>query len=75
MTYWNSHPSSYYRGVYAQTPQALAALGPPGQVDCALRQYVARYAYRIARPANLIDILTQVFPAAPAVLAGYGLHR
>jgi hypothetical protein len=75
MTYWNAHASSYYRGVYAQTPQALAALGPPEQVDCALRQYVARYAYRIARPANLIDILTQVFPAAPAVLARYGLHR
>jgi hypothetical protein len=44
-------------------------------VDCALREYVARYAYRIARPANLIDILTQVFPAAPVVLASYGLHR
>jgi hypothetical protein len=75
ITYWNSHASSYYRGVYAQTPQALAALGPPDLVDCALRQYVARYAYRIAKPADLIDVLTQVFPAAPAVLARYGLHR
>jgi aminopeptidase N len=75
MTYWNSHSSSYYRGVYGQTPEALAALGPPAQVDCALRLYVARYAHRIARPADLIDILAQVFPAAPAVLPRYGLHR
>ncbi len=75
MTYWDSHAPSYYKGVYAQTPQALAALGPPDLVDCALRLYVARYAYRIARPADLIDILTQVFPGAPTVLAGYGLHR
>jgi hypothetical protein len=75
MTYWNSHTSSYYRGVYAQTPEALAALGPPAQVDCALRLYVARYAYRIARPADLINVLAQVFPVAPAVLARYGLHR
>jgi len=44
-------------------------------VDCALRLYVARSAYRIARPADLIDVLAQVFPAAPAVLARYGLHR
>ena len=75
MTYWNSHSSSYYRGVYAQTPEALAALGPPAQVDCALRRYVARSAYRIARPADLIDVLAQALPAAPAVLARYGLHR
>jgi hypothetical protein len=75
MTYWNSHASSYYRGVYVQTPEALAALGPPAQVDCALRLYVARFAYRIAHPADLIDVLALVFPAAPAVLARYGLHR
>ena len=44
-------------------------------MDCALRLYVARYAYRIARPVDLIDILAQVFPSAPALLARYGLHR
>ena len=75
MAYWNSHATSYYLGVYAQTPDALASLGPPAQVDCALRLYVARSAYRIARPADLIDILAQVFPTTPALLARYGLHR
>jgi len=75
MTYWNLHTVDYYKGVYAQTPQALAALGPPALVDCALRTYVARYAYRIARPADLISVLTQVFPNAPAILARYGLHN
>lgn len=75
MTYWNLHAADYYKGVYAQTPQALAALGPPALVDCALRTYVAREAYRIARPADLIGVLSEVFPNAPAVLARFGLHE
>src|SRR5207248_924811 len=55
MTYWEAHQSSYYRGVYVQGAQAMASLGPVDRVDCALRVYVARNAYRIARPRDLID--------------------
>ena len=53
---------------------ALAGLGRPDLVDCALRLYLARRAYRIARPADLIADLTTVFPNAAAVLAPYGLR-
>lgn len=74
MTYWESRQSAYYRGVYVQPVQALAALGPPDLVDCALRLYVARNAYRIARPRDLIDALAVVFPDAAATLARVGIN-
>jgi hypothetical protein len=73
MTFWEAHGPSYYRGVYVQGAQAVAALGPPEQVDCALRQVVARNAHRIATPNGVIDALRVVFPDAPAVLARYGI--
>jgi hypothetical protein len=73
MTYWEPRQSIYYASVYVQPVQALAALGPPGLVDCGLRVYVARNAYRIARPADLLAALTPIFPQAPAVLARYGI--
>lgn len=71
MTFWEGR-SSYYRGVYVQGAQALAALGNPDAVDCALRVYVARDAYRIARPDDLVGALETVFPNARAVLARFG---
>ena len=71
MTFWNGR-SSYYRGVYVQATQALAALGNPDGVDCALRIYVARHAYGITRPDDLVRALETVFPNARAVLARYG---
>jgi hypothetical protein len=74
MAFWDSgHGASYYRGVYVQGAQALAALGSPDQVDCALRLHVARNAHRIATNASTIDALRAVFPDAPAVLARYGI--
>lgn len=73
MTFWASRASSYYRGVYVQGAQALAALGSPDLVDCALRQLVARNAYRIADDRDLIDALRVVFPDAEAVLSRYGI--
>jgi hypothetical protein len=73
MTYWEGHRSSYYRGVYVQGTQALAALGPPALVDCALRSYVASQAYRIARPDDLLRALTTVFPQAREVFSRYGV--
>jgi hypothetical protein len=73
MTYWEGHQPSYYRGVYVQGAQALAALGDAGGVDCALRRYVAREAFGIARPADLIDALVTRFPDAAATLGRYGV--
>ena len=71
MTYWDGR-ASYYAGVYVQGLQALAALGDPDRVDCALRIYVARNAYRIARPDDLVRALEAVFPNARAILARFG---
>ena len=74
MTFWDAgRGSSYYRGVYVQGAQALAALGPPELVDCALRHHVARHAHRIATNRSTMDALRVVFPDAEAVLARYGI--
>jgi hypothetical protein len=72
MSYWSGQPSAYYRGVYVQGVQALAALGSPDLVDCALRTYVAVYAHRIARPGDLLAALRASFPDAGSVLARFG---
>jgi len=72
MTYWQAHQSSYYRGAYIQGAQALAALGPIDRVDCALRVYVARNAYRIARPHDLIAAAQVVF-ADTTKLTAFGV--
>ncbi|MDQ1396005.1 MAG: hypothetical protein QOG64_1264, partial [Acidimicrobiaceae bacterium] len=74
MTFWDGHAANYYAGVYVQGAKALAALGPPDLVDCALAAYVDAHAYRVARPADLIGALRAVFPDAAPVLARYGLH-
>jgi hypothetical protein len=74
MTYWENRQSAYYRSVYVQGTQALAALGPPELVDCALHHYVLRHAYRVARPADLVRALRIVFPDAEATLARYGVR-
>jgi hypothetical protein len=75
MTYWEGHQRSYYRGVYVQPAAALASLGPPELVDCALRLYVAANAWTIATPGDVLDALEVVFPGAEAALAGPGIHR
>ena len=74
MTYWDRHQSSYYRGVYVQGAQAVAAAGEAGLVDCALRHYVARNAHRIARPADVVAALSAVFPDAARRMAPFGVH-
>lgn len=73
MRYWNGR-SSYYRGVYVQGAQALAALGDPGLVDCALRLFVAQNAFRVAQVEDLVAALRVVFPNAPTVLVRYGVR-
>jgi hypothetical protein len=74
MTFWESRRSAYYRSVYVQGAQALAALGDAELVDCALRLYVARQAYRVARPGDLVDAARAVFPDAAEILARYGVR-
>lgn len=74
MTFWESRQAAYYRSVYVQGAQALAALGDADLVDCALRLYVARNAYRVARPADLVAAAGAVFPGAAETLAGYGVR-
>jgi hypothetical protein len=76
MTFWDAHEGSYYRGVYVQGLQALAALGvSPAAVDCALARYVAANAHRVATPKALADALATVAPDAASVLARYGAQR
>jgi hypothetical protein len=75
MTYWETRQGSYYRGVYVQPAAALAGLGDLDLVDCALRLYVAANAWRIARPADLLDALAVVLPDAEATLAAAGVRR
>lgn len=77
MTYWEPRQGTYYRGVYVQAANAVDALGDAtnvGFVDCALAHYVARNAYRIARPADFFAGVAIVFPDAAATMAPFGLH-
>ncbi len=74
MTFWDLHPDDYTVGVYFRGVQALDSLGSPALVDCALRLYVARDAYGIATPADLLDALDEVIPNAPGKLAAFGIH-
>jgi hypothetical protein len=73
MTFWESRGSAYYRGVYVQGTQAIAALGPADRVDCALRHLVAREAYQIASVRDVVEALQVVFPDAPTVLRRFGI--
>lgn len=56
--FWQSHANSFYRGVYVQGGQAVAALsdvvGGLDAVDCALRRFVLENAFRVATPADLV---------------------
>jgi hypothetical protein len=73
MSYWTEHQQVYDDGVYVQGAQALAALGDPDLVDCALRLYVAVNAYRIASQSDLVRAAAAVFPDAAATLIGFGV--
>lgn len=71
--FFDDKVSAYYRSVYVQPVQALAALGPPALVDCVLARWVQGQAHSLAVPATLKSELTETFPNAAAVLAPYGL--
>jgi Peptidase family M1 domain len=75
MTFWAGKGRRYYREVYSGGLTALLSLGSPQKVDCALKLYVARDAYRIAQPGDLLDALNRVIPGAERRLRGFGIHR
>ena len=75
VSYWERHRRRYYLEVYGGGVAALRSLGPPTRVDCALRLYVARNAYGIARPGDLLEALNAVFRGAEAKLRRFGIHR
>jgi peptidase M1-like protein len=75
MAYWDRRPNAYQPGVYVRGVQALAALGRPGLVDCALRLYAASRAFAIATPGDLLDALAAVFPDAERKLRPFGIRR
>jgi hypothetical protein len=74
MTYWSRHPGDYSVGVYAQGVQALQSLGPAPRIECALRRYVARNAYRIATDEDALAAFSSVFPDARSRLGRYGVR-
>jgi hypothetical protein len=75
MSYWDKQGSLYYYGVYGGGVRALHSLGDDAGVDCALRRYVARRAYAIAQPGDLLDELNRVIPGAERRLRAWGIHR
>ena len=75
MSYWDKQGPWYYYGVYGGGINALHSLGDDAAVECALRHYVARRAYAIARPGDLLDELNRVIPGAENRLRAFGIRR
>jgi hypothetical protein len=75
MTYWAGRGGEYYSEVYRGGLSALSALGSPPKVDCALKFYAARDAFRIAQPGDLLDELNRFIPGAEGRLRVFGIHR
>jgi hypothetical protein len=74
MTFWESRPREYFAGVYAQGVQALSSLGSTRRVECALRRYAARNAYRIATDADALAAFSTVVRDARQDLGHYGVR-
>jgi hypothetical protein len=73
MSFWDRFGiPEFIDGVYNQGIQALASLGEPEAVDCALRAYVRDNAYRTATPEDLLDALSPFFSHARSKLEAYG---
>lgn len=76
--YWSGNTGAFFRSVYVQGLQALAAFGDEASgleaVDCALRRYVLHHAYAVARPADLVAALEEQTGVDPRpVLGRYGV--
>jgi hypothetical protein len=75
LSYWTPYPRAYFWGVYQEGANALRSLGDDAAVDCALRHYVARRAYSLAQPGDLLDELNRFIPGAERRLRVWGIHR
>jgi hypothetical protein len=75
LAYWQHERRWYFYGVYGAGVKALHSLGHDDAVDCALRHYVARRAYSIAQPGDLLDQLNRFIPGAERRLRPWGIHR
>lgn len=74
VSYFTGRPNAYFREVYGGGVEALASLGSAAQVNCALKLYVARNAYRIAQPRDVLAELDRVIPGADRRLRRFGIH-
>ena len=75
VSYFDRHRrTDYYSQVYAGGVKALASLKSPRRVDCALKLYVARNAYAIAQPRDLLAALDRFIPGAATRLRRFGIH-
>lgn len=73
MSFWDQFDIGVFvDGAYNQGVQALASLGEPEAVDCALRLYALQKAYGIADTADLLHALEVFFPDARRKLEAYG---
>jgi hypothetical protein len=75
--YWASRTGVFFRSVYVQGAQAMAALadavGGVDVLDCALRRYVLEHAHQVARPADLVRAVEDQTGVDPRpVLEGFG---
>jgi hypothetical protein len=71
--YWVPYREAYYTSVYTQGAVAIADLGPPHLVDCALAHLVAEHAHDVVSSEELVAALAEVFPGAPDALAAVGV--
>lgn len=70
MTFWEERFGGYYAAVYTQTALALLDTAAIEQVDCALAQYVAMNAWRIATPTDFAAAIDGwIDPLHPALIA------
>jgi Peptidase family M1 domain len=71
---FGTNDARYFRDVYGGGVAALASLRDPAKVDCALKLYAAREAYRISRPRDLLAALDEVIPGASQRLRRFGIR-
>jgi Peptidase family M1 domain len=75
VAFFGTNGARYFREVYGGGVKALSSLGADDRVDCALKLYAARDAYKIAQPADLLGELDRVIPGASSRLRRFGIHR
>jgi hypothetical protein len=75
VSFFGTNTPEYFRQVYGGGVAALASLRADAKVNCALKLYVARAAFTIAQPRDLLDELDRVIPGVADRLRRFGIHR